>query len=188
MEINHVGYNSHHTYKPQINLVFIHNESSKEPVYYHKEHGDKRDLLSFKRVVDESRLRNSLLICDKGFKSIENIEYLEKVKLKYIFALKRNDTLIDYSLLSDKESTKSLKYFFYKKRPIWYYVKYLENGIRLILYIDKILKSSEIQDYLWRIEEGKEGYKEENFYEKRNSMGTIAIITIEKNLTAERVN
>ncbi len=184
--INHIGYNGEKSYKPQVNVVFIYDENKKEPVYYLIEPGNKRDVLSLKRVIEESQLKNAIIIVDKGFKSNENVELLEKYKLNYIMVLKRNDSLIDYNMLNEQVQNSSLNYFIYKKRPIWYYSKVVGNR-RLIIYLDEFLRSSEIQDYLLRVDREKEGYTRENFIKKKSSMGTLAILTTEMNFSEEKI-
>jgi transposase len=49
-----------------------------------------RDVSSIKATIDESGIKEVIVIGDKGFYSEENIRLLTKAGLKYILPLKRN--------------------------------------------------------------------------------------------------
>lgn len=97
------------TYEPIFNLLYFYSLKHYHPAYYRLFKGDARDVKMMKTAIEESGLKNSLVIADKGFHCEENLVILEEEELKYIVPLKRNCTLIDKSRLDG--ITKSQNHF-----------------------------------------------------------------------------
>jgi transposase len=78
-----------------INLMCIFSVKQQVPVYYRLLPGNIKDVSAFKIFLQESGVKDAIVIIDKGFASKSNIEALEKEKLKFIIPLPRNSSLID---------------------------------------------------------------------------------------------
>jgi len=184
LNINQVGYNSKREFDPQVNIMFIFSTDAQLPVYYRIIAGNIREITAMKLSLQESELRNVVMVGDKGFYSQSNEETLQNEGIHYILPLRRNSNLIDYSPV--KQSDKKLfdGYFLYENRIIWYYRK-VEEKSSVIGYVDDILKSYEEKDYLTHIENHREGFTIADFHEKQHTFGTIAIKTDLNDKTAQ---
>ncbi len=181
------GYNSKLDFTPQVNLLIIFSIDQRIPLFYRVLPGNVRDVSSLKATIEESGLKNVLIIGDKGFYSEGNIKLLEKEGLKYILPLKRNNNLIDYRLI--KEGTKEVfeGYFRFQKKFIWYY-RCGSKKLPIYVFLDENLRVEEEQGYLGRIEtHPEEEYTINNFHKKYITFGTIALLTNLKNLTPPKV-
>jgi transposase len=126
--------------------------------------------------VKESGIKKALIIGDKGFYSEGNIESLsdETIGMDYIFPLKRNSSLIDYTPLESGNKRNFDGYFLFEKRVIWHYEKKIKDK-RIVVFLDERLKTEEEKDMMIHIEDKKIPLN--NFYERQFRIGTIAIIT-----------
>jgi len=167
-----IGYNSTHTYKPQVNLLYMFDIKLQSPVYYRLVAGNVREVKSFKLSLKESGLSNAVIVADKGFYSKNNIQELDDNKLSYIIPLQRSSSLIDYAALLPLDKRKMSGYFTYAKRTIWYF-----SSEKVTLFLDEELKIAEERDYLNRIVTVPEDYSIEQFHEKQHIFGTMAIIS-----------
>lgn len=170
------GYNSQMDFDPQFNLLYIYSAKTQMPVYYRILPGNIREVKAFKNCLLEAGLDDAVIVADKGFFSKKNIELLEKEALKYILPLKRDNTIIDYELLDNNSFKEEALYFEHEKRFIWYQ-KYLYGNLSLFLFLDEALKVKEEKDYLRRIETHPESYSLSGYHKKRNTFGTIALLT-----------
>jgi len=164
------------TYENIANLMFVYSIKLQLPVYYRILSGNIKDISSFKLCLDESGISDAIVIADKGFYSEPNIKKLDNEKLKYIIPLRRNSSLIDYSIIKKGNLKEFDGYFMYEKKIIWYYEKVINNK-RIIVYKNDELKNQEINDYLRRCETLPEKYNTNSFYDKQYQFGTIAFIT-----------
>ncbi|MGQ9571540.1 MAG: transposase [Thermodesulfovibrionales bacterium] len=181
------GYNSQFDFINQVNLLFVYSLDQKLPLFYRILPGNVRDVRSLKVTIQESGIREVIIIGDKGFYSEDNIRLLEKEALWYILPLKRNNSLIDYRILKKGIKRRFEGYFKFKNRFIWYY-GCGNKGLPVWVFLDERLKAEEEQDYLSRIETHPElGYTIENFYKRQHTFGTIALITNLKGLTPPKV-
>lgn len=167
-----LGYNSEREYMPQVNLalLFSVDEGKKQPVFFRMVPGCVRDITVIPRTVREAGLSSAVLLGDKGFYSQDNVKFLESEELNYILPLKRDSTLIDYSV-RDKTA---LNYLIFKNRVIWYHEYHVEDR-RIIFYLDEKLRSEEERCFILNVEKGKKSMDE--FYEKQHRFGTISVIT-----------
>jgi len=173
MDINRPGYNSRKEYDPQINLMYAFSHDDSMPAYYRVVAGNIRDVTAFELCVEESGIKNAVVVADKGFASDDNFTMLEGSGLKYIVPVKRNSTLFDPDILKSAGKSAFEGYFLHEKRPIWYYTS--TNGI--IVFLDSDLKAEEEKAYIRNIDKKTEGYTLSGFHEKQHVFGTIALKT-----------
>lgn len=162
-----LGYNSEGEYMPQVNLALLFSIDKERPVFFRMVPGCVRDITVIPRTVKEAGLSSAVLLGDKGFYSQDNVKFLEGEHLNYILPLKRDSTLIDYSMKKDN-------YFIFNDRVIWYHEHQVE-GRRVILYLDEKLRSEEERCFILNVEEGKKSMEE--FHENQHRFGTISVIT-----------
>lgn len=177
-----LGYNSKEEFIPQVNLVFIFSIDKHSPAYFRLIPGSVRDVSSLLLTAQESGVKNAVLIGDKGFYSEDNVKDLESLEdagLYYIFPLKRNLTIIDYSRIKKGDRREFDSFFTFEKRAIWYYSYALDDKRKIVVFLDEKLRAEEEKDYLLRVEAEEEEHKEslEHFFDKQYTLGTIAIIT-----------
>jgi hypothetical protein len=177
LSVNAMGYNPQHSYDPQIRLMYIFSAQMQQPVYYRLINGNITDVTSMKTCVDELDAKDVVFIADKGFYSKKNVADLKSASMRFIVPLYRNNNLIDYEPLQQANFKKSIKnYFTYQKRVIWYY-QYEKEGQKLTTYLDERLKVEEEADFLARTQTHPDKYKEADFFEKMNHLGTLTLIS-----------
>jgi len=186
MEINRIGYKRQTGFNPQVNLLYAFALENRMPVYYRILPGNIKDVTALKLTMEESQLRDVIIVADKGFSSNANFDMLDDAGLNYIVPLKRNSTLFDKSVISSGDKSKYDGYFMWQRRPIWYYQRNTD-GKSIITYVDEMLKASEESDYLNRIEKKLEGYSKEGFLDRQYDFGTI-IIKTNLSKTAEEIH
>lgn len=182
--ISHLGYNSKQEYEPQINLMLMFSSTTQSPVYYRVIPGNIREVTAFKTTLNECGNQNVTIIADKGFYSESNIETLDNFKSKYIIPLRRNNTMVDYTAI---EQRKQDGYFKFQNKYLWYNSYDVADGKRVHLFLDNVLMGQEEKDYLSRIESHPEDFSYEEFLNKKNKFGTIALYTNELDKTSEQI-
>lgn len=174
--INKKGRSKQGTYDRLINLMFVFSLEQKLPVYYRIAPGNIKDVKSFKICLQESGVKDAVIIADKGFYSNSNVAQLIDQGLMFIVPLKRDSTLIDYTIAMNADKKQFDGFFKFHDRVIWHYT--LEHGNnRVIVYLDQELKTREEKDYLDRIDSCPEKFTIEKFYQKQAAFGTIAMLT-----------
>jgi transposase len=176
MTLSRKGYNNQLNFDPQFNLLYIYSTKSNMPVYYRILPGNIREVKAFKNCLLEAGLDDAVIVADKGFYSKKNIELLLQENLKFILPLKRDNTILDYSLLDNNSFKEADAYFEHEKRIIWYQ-KYLYENLSLFVYLDDTLKLKEEKDYLRRIDTHPEQYTLREYHNRRNTFGTISLLT-----------
>ena len=116
-----------------------------------------------------------IYIADKGFYSASNIEMLDGEELQYIIPLRRNNALINFSILQQPEFKKKIRFFSYQNRIIWYY-SYEKGNNRVVTFLDEQLRVWEENDYLSRVKTHPENYSIDKCYEKLHGFGTLTVI------------
>jgi hypothetical protein len=170
-----LGRNSEHHFIPQINLLLLFSLDKMKPIYYRILAGSIRDVSSLVLSMAESGVKNIVLVSDKGFYSLDNInEIYDDGKINYILPLKRNSQFIDYSQLKYAGKSGFDGYFLFEKRVIWFYEHIIDEK-RVVTFLDESLKVEEEKDLLIRVEEKKHELVE--FYDNQFKFGTISIIT-----------
>jgi transposase len=174
IEIAHLGYNSKQEYDPQVNIMFLFSMNLQLPVFYRVLPGNIREVSAFKLTLEESKTKQAVIIADKGFYSQDNVQTLDSFQSQYIIPLRRNNPMIDYTILTIAGNAGFDGYFSYRDRFIWHKTARIENK-SITLFFDQSLKTREEHDYLSRIKSHPEEYTIENYKEKYPSLGTIAL-------------
>ncbi len=91
------------------------------PIFYRIVPGSIRDVSSLLLSIKESKVKDIILVGDKGFYSADNIKELDAKKIRYILPLKRNSQLIDYSPLMQAGKKHFDGHFLFENRVIWHY-------------------------------------------------------------------
>jgi len=175
ININAVGYNPDFTFEKQIRLMYLFSSKMKQPVYYRMINGNITDVKSMALCVKKFGKDDVIYIADKGFYSTDNIKMLNKEKLQYIIPLRRNNPLIDFSILQQPDFKRKIKFFSYQNRIIWYY-SYMKDDTLIITFLDEHLRVSEENDYLNRTKTHPENYSIDNYYEKLSGFGTLSVV------------
>lgn len=176
ISLSRSGYNNQMNFDPQINLLYLYSSKSEMPVYYRVLPGNVREVKAFRNALIEAGLNDAVIVADKGFYSKNNIELLQQEKLKFILPLRRDNTIVDYTHIESNTFKQSDSYFEHEKRFIWYQ-QYPCEDLSLFVYLDESLKVKEEKDYLRRIETHPEHYSLQKFHQKRNTFGTLALLT-----------
>lgn len=156
-----------------VNVMMAFSTGQMLPVYYRLLPGNVKDIISFLTSVDEFGDKSMTIIGDKGFFSKRNIEELDKRKMKYIIALRRSTTGIDYGKFNNHSSD---GHFFYAERLIKYSAQTIDNHTTY-LYYDAKHAAEEETDYLRRVDDDKhEKYTMETYGEKAPQFGTLAVM------------
>jgi transposase len=149
-----VGFNSKREFSPQIHMIFLFSLDEHMPSYFRMVPGSVRDVSSLVLTVLEAGVKSAVLIGDKGFFSEDNVLDLDKEgegNLHYIFPLKRDSTLIDYSKIRQGEKSVFDGYFRFDNRMIWHYSYHVGDGAlegkRIVVFLDERLKTEEESDY-----------------------------------------
>jgi transposase len=176
-----VGYNSQRNFDTQINLLYLFSQDTQMPVFYRCVQGSVREVRSFRLTLQESGIKQAVLVSDKGFYSQNNVSILEEDKWQYVLPLRRKSVLLNYSCTQSGNKKEFDGFFIFEARVIWYKVMPLtqENmpHKQVILFLDEALKLTESKDYLQRMTDGTNGYTMAGFYEKEVHFGTLGFIT-----------
>ena len=179
------GFNSKRDFTSQIHLAFLFSLDEHMPAFFRMLPGSLRDVSSLVLTVKEAGVKNAVLIGDKGFYSQDNILDLEREgqgDLHYIFPLKRNSSLIDYTPIQKGDRQGFDGYLRFQKRVIWHYSYQVDTGDlqgkRIVVFLDERLKTEEEKDYISRMEDNDNSKNTlASFYELQYRQGTIAVIT-----------
>jgi len=164
------------TYDDMINLMWIFSVKRQDPVYYRLLPGNIKDVSAFKMSLQESGVKDAIVVMDKGFASKGNIETLENSGLQFIIPLPRTSALINYEKIQGGNKRLFDGYFKHEGRYIWYYAITLDAKKSIIVFLDEELRSREQKDYLDRIDNGVLDYSIDAFHNKQYRLGTIAFI------------
>lgn len=178
------GHNSEETYHKQFSMLLLFSKDKNMPIFFRIIDGAIKDISSIKNLVEEIQIKEATFVGDKGFFSEGNEMIFNAGKLNFIFPLRRNSLLIDYSLIKNFERKKFDSYFFFDGRHIWY-KEMKKDKKRIILFFDERLKTEEENSFLDRISKKQTSMKE--FYEKEHAFGTIAVIVSSKKISCEKV-
>jgi transposase len=182
------GYDSDHNFSTQFNLLYLYSNALQRPTFYRLVPGNIREVAAMSLTIRESRVKNCVIIADKGFYSKGNIDELAEENLQYIIPLKRDNALIRYEVLDEATLNSTDHYFAFEKRYIWYQSYKIEGSQNHVyLFLDENLKINEQADYLRRVDEKTTGYALDKFRVKKRGFGTIAIISNLKEKTAPEV-
>lgn len=175
MDITKLSKSKKGTFDYLANIMFVFSIGLQLPVYYRIMPGNIKDIKSFKLCLDESQIKDAVIIADKGFYSEKNIAQLNKEQLKFIIPLRRNNKHICYNNIKSADKKNFGNFFKYEGRIIWHYSIKI-GAERVNVYLDEELKAEEIKDYLNRTESLPEKYNIKTFHEKQHTFGTIALM------------
>ena len=172
-----------------LNVMCVFSVGQQMPVYYRLLPGNIKDMSAFKISLLESGVQDAIVVLDKGFSSEGNIKALEDENMKFIIALPRDSSLIDYEKAQNADKSQFDGYLKHAGRFVWYYSyeitskknekedeKETKNKKKVTVFLDQYYRNLEEADYLDRIETNGGKYTIENFHKKRHSFGTLAII------------
>ena len=153
MELPKFSRSKHGTYDDMMNLMCIFSVKLQSPVYYRLLPGNIKDVSAFKLCLQESGIKDAIIIMDKGFASQSNIEELENNGLKFIIPLHRNSSLINYEKIESGNKRQFDGYFKHEGRHIWHYTIPVDAANQrfnksVIVFLDEELRSREQRDYL----------------------------------------
>ena len=175
MGLSKVSKTKRGTFDCAASIMFAFSTGLQMPVYYRVMPGNIKDIKAFRLCLEESKIKNAVVIADKGFFSEANIEMLKQEQLQFIVPLKRNNAHIDYSRIATGDKKNLENYFVFENRIIWYYT--ISKGSELInVYIDDELKTEESKDYLVRTQSLPEKFCIEKFHDRQYKLGTIAVL------------
>lgn len=174
ISLSQKGYNSNMDFQPQFVLLYLYDAQSLAPLYYRLLPGNIREITAMQNTVKMAGMEACTFIADKGFFSEANVSELERLDMKFIIPLRRDNKNIDYKTLDDIEQTDN--YFEYAGRFVFHAKTITKNKRNIELFWDGKLKEQEKSDYLTRIKTVPESYSKEKFNDKIKSMGTLAIL------------
>ncbi|MGC8580633.1 MAG: transposase, partial [bacterium] len=157
------GYNKEALYVNQINFSMIYSRGKRIPVMLKAIHGSIRDVKELKEILHEFPMEDCILIMERGFYSIEELNKMAEEGVYFIQPMRRNSIHIDYGAKYEGS-------FVYRERGIRYGRKKVE-GYTEYIYEDALLKGEELSNIIKKGIEGKENEIEEN------RLGKITIIT-----------
>jgi len=183
------GYQRQANFDTQFNLMYIYSAKTSMPVYYRLLPGNIREVKAFKNCLLEAGLKDAVIVADKGFYSEKNVELLLEEKLRFILPLKRDNSLIDYSLLANNTFKEQNQYFIHEKRIIWFqeYDLPWDKRQSMVMFLDESLRIKEEQDYLVRIATHPDGHSIGQYHERRHAFGTLTLLTGLKRRPAEEI-
>jgi transposase len=184
MDITKFSKSKKGTFHSLANIMFVFSIGLQLPIYYRIIPGNIKDVKSFKLCLEESQIKDAVIIADKGFYSRQNILQLKEEQLNFIIPLRRNNKCISYENLKVFNKQSFEGFFKYEGRIIWYYTIPCDEE-KINVYLDEELKAEEVKDFLNRIETLPEKYDIETFYEKQYTFGTIALLYNEQKSSEE---
>jgi len=180
------GYNSQMNFDPQFNLLYLYSSKTHMPVYYRILPGNIREVKAFKNCLLEVGLKNAVIVADKGFYSKKNVDLLREESLRFVLPLKRDNSLIDYSLIANNTFKEEDQFFTHEGRVIWHQ-EYTWDRMSMFMFLDESLRLNEERDYLSRIATHPENYTLEEYHQKKDSFGTLVLLTNLKKQTGEEI-
>ena len=203
IDLARIGYNHSQIWDPQVNLMYCFSlKPEKMPVYFMPFAGNKPDISNLVTCIRELNLKDSFLICDKGFRSTGNLNELKENGIRFLTPLRRDSKEIDYGFMDGKEGSAipfGKNVFIYHGRPIYYHVcqkyEFQKTEIRkrgrkpkdyvpsygtvrkdlVVLYLDLALKADEDAGYALHMAESDEEFTQDRIAEDMKYSGTIAL-------------
>ena len=163
------GYNADGSNHEQLQLLMLWGVDTHLPGFLKLLPGTASSAQNLIIAVIESRLKNVIVIGDKGFYSAPNVDELEGHEMHYALALKR-----DLEFLEHPPASRYGRYFLYKKSVQWWR-EYKWGDRRVVHYLDKQIAADEEAAFLRDVQQGKS--KKRDYRAKRNTFGTLAILT-----------
>jgi transposase len=172
---NAVGYNPDRNFNKQIRLMYMFCTQINKPVYFRLVNGNVADVTSMKLCLQEMKVKNVVLVADKGFYSDENVKSLDDEKLCYLIPLRRSNSIIDYAPFNTNDVKVKKQFFIYQKRIIWFN-SYEKDGRQYVTFLDEQLKVEEQRDFLQREGSDLDKYSGEQLLERMQPFGTLTLV------------
>lgn len=150
-----------------ISIIYAFDTKKKEPIYQKIVPGNMLDSTAFKGFIDESEVKDGIIIGDKGFFNKKELEELSSNKdVHYLIPIKRST-----KYLKDIECYKDYELLNYNDKEIL--GKRIEKNNHFYYSFKDIDKANkEEKDYLKRSKKKKE-YDEKKYTSKKEVFGTI---------------
>jgi len=165
------GYNAQHIWHDQLQLLLLWGLNSHLPGFLRLLPGTASSAENLIEAIQESGLKNTIVVADKAFYSEDNVIKLEgnQNHIHYAIPLRR-----DFLFLQYPTPTRYQEHFLYRESVQWWR-EYDWNDRRIIHYLDKQIAAEEELALLRKVHEGKLSKKEYHIH--KNQFGTLAIIT-----------
>ena len=162
------GHNSEHFFIPQINFALFFSSKKKLPVMLKPVPGSVRDIKSLINILDETELSYTVVVVmDRGFSSYKIAKELNQKQINFIFPLRRNFEIINYTV-------KPRGSFLYRDRGI-NYVKYKTEDNFIYVFEDTKLRYEEETTFIKLIKDHKRKYVDKEIELKK--FGKIALLS-----------
>lgn len=169
------GLTKYKSFEPLFNLLYFYCPDNYMPAYYRLFNGNIKDVKMITMALQESGYKEAMIIADKGFYSMANLELLESLSLKYIIPLKRDSTLIKKSRY--KKMTSTTHNFLFDERVIYHDSYRVNKNRNVYLFIDEAMMIKEKRDYIHRMKKHPQNYSEQDFTDQLPYFGSFAVIT-----------
>lgn len=164
------GYNSKHINHNQLQLLLLYSLDQRVPSFLKLLPGSISDVSTLTNAIDESNIKNTILIGDRGFYSKNNVKVLDKNLLRYILPLSR--TIKEFVHYEKDEAYK--EFFKFRDRFIWFN-EYSYKDKRIVQFLDKKLRQEEETNFLENIEKEKKNM--DDYHRTKAQFGVMSIIT-----------
>lgn len=161
------GYNKDKIRIQQINFLLIYSTDKGVPVMIKAMPGSIRELKSLKNIIKEIKIKDCILVLDRGYGSNYLPELMEEKEAKYIVCLQRGFKIIDYEIKMEGA-------FIYRGRGVRWGKKEV-GGKWVYLYEDVKLKSEEETEYIREITEGRKDMS--RYEEEKKKFGKFALLS-----------
>jgi len=154
----------------QVALVLLWCMEKKVPGYLHLLPGAIADASTLVESVQESGIKDAIVVGDRGFYSAKNESSLIQAGLGYVLAMSRN-----MGFLEHRPHSEFTNHFLYNDRVQWCRVQQLDPARQVVWFLDKEIAAREEKTFLQSIAKGDATKAE--WKERRWMFGTIGILT-----------
>jgi transposase len=161
------GYNPDHAHENQVTIIMAFSVKSWIPVAVDVFYGSVKDIKSPGYFMDRFHDGNIGFIMDRGLFSETIIRDLRKMRMHYIVPLRRNSTLVPYSVKFDSA-------FMYNGRPYNPQEDLSRLGY-IYVFQDPLMRAEEESSILRDVASSVKDM--EYFHDKKNLLGVFAIIS-----------
>lgn len=126
VEYTSLGYNRDDEKLPQINLGVIYAENTNMPIFYRIYPGSIKDvstLYNILKSIDFFKMKDILLILDRGFYSANNLEEMAKRNLKFIIPLPKSNNLFFHLVRSNKKKWSDYRNAFLLPEEVLFHIQ-----------------------------------------------------------------
>ena len=181
------GYKHGHNYSSQINELYAYSVRNRKTVYYKLLEGSVPDKATLKDVIQESGIKNSISLIDKGFNSDNNISGLLENKNKYIMPLNCNSKLVPEEILNDVARINAKELFILNRETISAYETRDENNNRICIYFNSTIASVEETEYVDKMNRKVKDYTIEKYQTNKKRFGIYVIKTNIEDFNLEKI-